>query len=333
MLQPPQRDIEEVAIESLPEMVTELFDSISNQPTVASLPISSTPMTRKILTSSQIKLEPSFSVNTTNPPTQPLSPLAVNTSSVQQLSSSISMDSNGNERQFCVHPSNKSYHLTEVNNQSQPPFNAIQRLPESLSTAKISTAQACNGFNDRPIILPQKDNFYSPQSTNIIPKMNGHNGIDLGNQSLRCLLEEDRTRVTDVSQVGLDDIQFLTDILQTSTDEQSLKTEPLKSVDSSILLDSMDVPLYADVNQYSSNLNSFEISYKDEDMNEIDADKNDEQGVIGSSSWDTSSSASSASSIGSHFEFSYSQDFSDMVSSDFGVSDIIDWGSVDMIKI
>ena len=315
-------------------MVTELFDSISNQPTVAALPISSAPMTKKILSSSQIKLEPSFSINNTNPPAQPLSPLAVNTSTAQQLSSSIAMDPNGNERQFCVHPSNKSYHLTGVNNQSQPLFNSIQKLPESLSTVKNSTAQACNGFHDRHIFLPQKDSFYSPQSTNDIPKMNELSGIALGNQqSLRGLIDEDKTRVTDVAQVGLDDIQFLTDILQTNTEEQSLKAEPLKSVDSSILLDSMDVPLYADVNQYSSNLNSFEIAYKDEDMNEVDADKNDDQGVIGSSSWDTSSSASSASSIGSHFEFSYSQDFSDMVSSDFGVSDIIDWGSVDMIKI
>merc|ERR1719225_1913943 len=62
---PPQQDIEEVAIESLPEMVTELFDSISNQSTVAALPISSAPMTKKMLSSSQIKLEPSFSVNNT----------------------------------------------------------------------------------------------------------------------------------------------------------------------------------------------------------------------------------------------------------------------------
>ena len=121
---PPQQDIEEVAIESLPEMVTELFDSISNQPTVAALPISSAPMTKKILSSSQIKLEPSFSVNNTNSPAQPLSSLAVNTSTVQQLSSSISMDPNGNDRQFCVTPSNKSYHLTGANNQSQPLFNS-----------------------------------------------------------------------------------------------------------------------------------------------------------------------------------------------------------------
>ena len=334
MVQQPQRDIEEVAIESLPEMVTELFDSIPNHSSSSSLPISPIPNSTKVIPSSQIKLEPQYLGSNTNLTAQTLSPLAINTSTAQQLSSSVSIDTNGNERLFCGYQPNKCYQLTGVNNQNQAPVNAIKRLPEPLPQMKVSPAQAYNGFNERPILLPKNESFYSAQTTDDIPKINETSEIDLENPTLRNFIEEEKTRATDVVPVGLDDIQFLTDILQSNIDEQSLKVEPSKSDDSSTLLDSMDIPLYADVNQYSSNPNSFEIAYKDEDMNDIDVDKNDDQGVIGSSSsWDTSSSASSASSIGSHFEFSYSQDFSDMVSSDFGVSDIIDWGSVDMIKI
>ena len=130
-------------------------------------------------------------------------------------------------------------------------------------------------------------------------------------------------------QDNYEDIQFLTDILQNSIDE-NIQKEPPKTIHSSTLddikFDAMDT-LYADGNQYT-NPTSLEI-YKDEDIN--GTEKSEDQGMIGSCSWDTSSSASTASSIGSHFEFSCSQDFSDMMS-DFGVSEI-DWGSVDMIKI
>ena len=329
MLQKQHQDIEEVAIESLPEMVTELFESIPNQSLASSLPISQSPSSKRILTPTQIKLEPQFQGNYTNSPIQTLSPLAVSTSTVQQLPSPVLVDANGNNRQFIGTPLIKSYHQNGFNNQNQETFNTIKRLPEFLPQAKISPAQTYNGLCERPIILPQNESFYSSQSTLDVSKKNEPREIDLENSSLSSLIEEDKTRATEAAQVGLDDIQFLTDILQSNIDDQTLKTEPLKSVDSSVLLDSMDVPLYADINQYSSNQNSFEIAYKDEDMNETEADKNDDQGVIGSSSWDTSSSvSSSASSIGSHFEFSYSQDFSDMVSSDFGVSDIIDWGLV-----
>ena len=102
---------------------------------------------------------------------------------------------------------------------------------------------------------------------------------------------------------GMFPILFRTCPKHRNINEQCQK-ETTKSIHSSTIdelkLDSAMDTLYEDVNQYSSNQASFEI-YKDDDMND-DTEKTNNQGVMGSYTWDTSSSASSASSIGSHFE-------------------------------
>ena len=202
MLQKQHQDIEEVAIESLPEMVTELFESIPNQTLVSSSHTSQSPSSKRDLTPTQIKLEPQFQGNYTNSPIQTLSPLAVSTSTVKQLPSSVLIDANGNNRQFIGTPLIKSYHQNGFNNQNQETFNTIKRLPEFLPQAKISPAQTYNGLCERPIILPQNESFYSSQSTADVSKKNEPREIDLENSSLSSLIEEDKTRVTEAAQVG-----------------------------------------------------------------------------------------------------------------------------------
>ena len=134
MVQQPQRDIEEVAIDSLPEMVTELFDSIPNHSSSSSLPISPISNSTKVIPSSQIKLEPQYLGSNTNLTAQTLSPLAINTSTAQQLSSSVSIDTNGNERLFCGYQLNKCYQLTGANNQNHAPVNAIKKTAGASSS-------------------------------------------------------------------------------------------------------------------------------------------------------------------------------------------------------
>lgn len=305
-------------------MVTELFDTIPQStcsgPTVVSkrgLPLSSINPVSSIPRSGNLFIGHEQTVITS----------AANGPAIQALSPSIILDARENERRSNIHSSLKTYHPNCLNNLTT--VNSAEQLPTSFQPGN-STAQLQNGIHQQQSFLPQNGDYGLTHLINT-SKIAEENEIDGTNRILCNTVEDDKSKVIEVGTDGLEDIQFLTDILQNSINEQSQK-EATKAVHSSTIdelrLDSMDT-LYEEVNQYSSNQTSFEI-YKDDDMND-DTEKTNDQGIMGSCSWDTSSSASSASSIGSHFDFPHSQDFSDMMS-DFGVSDI-DWGSADMIRI
>ena len=323
-LLPPHQDIEEVAIESLPEMVTELFDSIP-QSTIGGGMI--TPSNR-LYSSEPIISKITTPVNVTNRMEQAASVRSNLMNSPDMKSFSPSYMQHGKE-----HEGNLS--LTSpfkpLNIEGQYKFDT-NRLTQYMNST-ISTAQKRQEPQRQPIILAQNGVYNSSQQPAAAVgkfKMEQDNDSHSKKEQFDNTVEDDKSKLVVVAQQdNYEDIQFLTDILQNSIDE-NIQKEPPKTIHSSTLddikFDAMDT-LYADGNQYT-NPTSLEI-YKDEDINSTE--KSEDQGMIGSCSWDTSSSASTASSIGSHFEFSCSQDFSDMMS-DFGVSEI-DWGSVDMIKI
>ena len=301
-------------------MVTELFDSIP-QPAVTGR----TSSLKRPYSSLQVRHDSplpkngSIQKNICN---------TMSTSSpvIPSLSPSVILDANKNKHPFNSDSSPKSYRLDVSNN-----LNTIDSMERFARNPSTHTAQMGHEISQRQTLVAQNGIYYFTPTTNTPKMMEGQHDVDKTTQLTSNTMESDKSKVVVLAQDSFEDIQFLTEILQNNIDDghNMAHKEPLKSSDSSTFdemkLDSTMDTLYADVNQYS-NQTSFEEMYKKEDT-----EKTDEQGIMGSCSWDTSSSASSASSIGSHFEFTCSQDFSDMMS-DFGVSDI-DWGSVDMIKI
>ena len=305
-------------------MVTELFDTIpqstgsgATRASKRGLPLSPINPISSIPRSGNLFIGPEQAVITS----------AVHGTAIQALSPSIMLDAREIERRSSIQSSLRTYQPNYSNILTS--VNSVERLPTSFQPVN-STAQVQHGIHQHQSFLPQ-NGYYGLTHLINTSKIVEENEIDGTNRIVCNTVADDKSKVIEVGTDGFEEIQFLTDILQNSINEQSQK-EATKSVHASTIdelrLDSMDT-LYEDVNQYSSNQTSFEI-YKDEDMTD-DTEKTNDQGIMGSCSWDTSSSASSASSIGSHFDFPHSQDFSDMMS-DFGVSDI-DWGTVDMIRI
>ena len=196
---------------------------------------------------------------------------------------------------------------------------ALSKNPQEPVHSLISSAQP----------LQQVDQHSGNISRQQAGKPNEHFAQDAAR-----MIQQDKSQEVMQGQGNLADmkenVDYLTNILACCNDvtyDNQMNNPTPASIDSSDLADIKFEPMdtmYGEAYQGSA-MNSFEV------CKGVDGSEFQKGGGKEYCPWESGSSSSSASSIGSHFEFSCSQDFSDMMS-DFGVSDI-DWGTVDMIKI